>query len=81
MIEKTEAHSILFVFVTGDKEVGKIIVRKKNWWWWDSLYTIARQFKWLDGDSFGINKNGKLCYLSVSNEEIVNNIVFKSSDF
>ncbi|WP_126546856.1 hypothetical protein [Hymenobacter amundsenii] len=81
VLEKTETHASLRVLVNGVKKVDRIILEKNNWYWWDSSYAIAKQCKWLNNESFGIDKNGKVCYLSISDKEVISNLVFRSNDY
>lgn len=81
ILEKTETEAALYALMTGKKEIKIMIFKKKNWYWWDSTYSIAKNCKWLSSYSFGVDKDDKKCYLSISSEEVLTNLVFKENDF
>jgi len=55
VIEKTErTTTVNAVIKIGDKSVSGKLFDKRNWFWYDSAYQIAKHYRWLDNERFGI---------------------------
>jgi hypothetical protein len=56
VIEKTETVTSVYINIyTGSSTIRRKLFDKKNQWWYDCIYVLARNTKWFDNESYGID--------------------------
>lgn len=82
VLRKTETWSILNIeIIKEDSLKSAVLFKKRNMYCYDPIYSLARQVKWLDNDSFGLHKNTKNCYFSIEDNKVVCDLSFESDEF
>ncbi len=87
VIEKTETISSIYLNIKVNELLSQVkLFDKKNTFWYDGIYSFAKNSKWFDSDSFGINYKKKKTQIIYSIKEnkvtlFQDNIEVKELDF